>query len=399
MLPYAVTPVALTDEQRAMVQLLLEGGQGYDDISSLLGITPDEVRSRARAALTEIGGADPDAQVALSDYLLGQADPIGRADAIRHLQSDPEANALAERLVQNLRLLAPKAQLPDIPEPRGGRRAPAPPPSPDPAAPVPPAAPSAPAPPQPAQPQGPGFASRVSGFFSRFSRMSGKRRTQFLVAMAAVLGLVIVVVAVASGGGGGKGDCSPLASSQAQQAAIAKVDLSAIGPVAQKDCAPTGVVSVIPIPAQQGKKGQSQQGGFALQTEGAHLDPASNGDLYLLWLYKSDSEAAPLGQLTVNDTGNLTGAAALPLQGVLYLQQFPSIRVSKVTQSDAQQLTQAIQARGSKATSAPFAGTPVLEGSGTDLLQQLVQAAQAQTQAQGGTGTTQQGGGKAGAKQ
>ena len=68
------------------------------------------MRNRARSALQEIGGADPDAEVGLSDYLLGQADPIGRADAVRHLQSDPETNALAERLVQNLRLLAPKAR-------------------------------------------------------------------------------------------------------------------------------------------------------------------------------------------------------------------------------------------------------------------------------------------------
>ncbi|MGA9636438.1 MAG: hypothetical protein WBQ41_14475, partial [Solirubrobacterales bacterium] len=120
--------MSVTDEQRAMLQLLLEGGQGYEDIGSLLGIAPDEVRSRARSALTEIGGADPDAQVGLSDYLLGQADPIGRADAVRHLQSDPEANALAQRLAQNLRLLAPRAELPEIPEPRGGRRAAPPPP-------------------------------------------------------------------------------------------------------------------------------------------------------------------------------------------------------------------------------------------------------------------------------
>src|SRR4051812_42823661 len=130
-----------------MLQLLLEGGQGYDDIGSLLGIPPDEVRSRARSALTEIGGADPDAQVGLSDYLLGQADPIGRADAVRHLQSDPDANALAQRLVQNLRLLAPRADLPEIPEPRGGRRAaPSPPPSSAPAAPAPPAPPPPPPP-------------------------------------------------------------------------------------------------------------------------------------------------------------------------------------------------------------------------------------------------------------
>ena len=140
--------MALTDEQRAMLQLLLEGGQGYDDIGSLLGIAPDEVRERARSALREIGGSDPDTQVGLSDYLLGQADPIGRADAVRQLQSDPEANALAQRLVQNLRLLAPNAQLPEIPEPRGGRRAAAPPPAAFPQASVPtaqaPGAPSAP---------------------------------------------------------------------------------------------------------------------------------------------------------------------------------------------------------------------------------------------------------------
>src|SRR5215212_10660417 len=119
----------LTDDQRAMLQLLLERDQSYEDIASLLGLGVEDVRSRARSALREIGGADPDAQVGLSDYLLGQADPIGRADAVRHLQSDPDANALAQRLVQNLRLLAPKAELPEIPEPRGGRRG-APPPTP-----------------------------------------------------------------------------------------------------------------------------------------------------------------------------------------------------------------------------------------------------------------------------
>ena len=169
--------MAVTDEQRAMLQLLLEGGQGYEDIGSLLGIAPDEVRSRARSALTEIGGGDPDAEVDLSDYLLGQADPIGRADAVRRLQSDPEANALAQRLVQNLRLLAPRATLPEIPEPRGGRRTATPPPPPA-ADPAPPSAtpPAQAPPPSAATPKGPGFASRAAGFFSGLGSLTGKRR-------------------------------------------------------------------------------------------------------------------------------------------------------------------------------------------------------------------------------
>jgi len=38
----------LTDEQRAMLQLLLQSGQTYADISSLLGLDVEAVQSRAR---------------------------------------------------------------------------------------------------------------------------------------------------------------------------------------------------------------------------------------------------------------------------------------------------------------------------------------------------------------
>ena len=112
----------LSGDQRALLQLLCERGQSYDDIAGLLGGTPGEVRERARAALTELGGSDPDAEVGLTDYLLGQADPIGRADAVRHLQADPDALELATRIETALRLIAPDAKAPRLPEPRGKRR-------------------------------------------------------------------------------------------------------------------------------------------------------------------------------------------------------------------------------------------------------------------------------------
>src|SRR5215211_4987051 len=107
--------MALTADQQAMLQLLLERGQSYEDLASVLGVGVDEVRSRARAALAELGGADPDAQVGLTDYLLGQADPIGRADAVRHMQGDPDALELAEKVTAQLQLLAPDAELPQLP--------------------------------------------------------------------------------------------------------------------------------------------------------------------------------------------------------------------------------------------------------------------------------------------
>jgi hypothetical protein len=117
-----------------MLQLLLERGQSYDDLASILGVDVPEVRTRARAALTELAGADPDRNVALTDYLLGQADPIDRADAVRHLKGNPEDLAMVTELGQKLRLVAPEAQLPRLPgeerQPRPHRavkeRAPAP---------------------------------------------------------------------------------------------------------------------------------------------------------------------------------------------------------------------------------------------------------------------------------
>ena len=115
--------MALPPDQRALLQLLCERGQSYEDIGALLGTSTEEARAKARAALTEIGGADPDAEVGLTDYLLGQADPIGRADAVRHIQGDPETHALATRIEEGLREIAPSANLPKLPEPRGKRQA------------------------------------------------------------------------------------------------------------------------------------------------------------------------------------------------------------------------------------------------------------------------------------
>src|SRR5918996_2956296 len=107
--------MSLSADQQATLQLLLERGQSYADLSSLLGIDEEEVRSRARSALRDLAGTDPDRNVALTDYLLGQADPIGRADAVRHLKDDPRDLELVTELAQKLRLVAPEADLPRLP--------------------------------------------------------------------------------------------------------------------------------------------------------------------------------------------------------------------------------------------------------------------------------------------
>ena len=110
----------LSADQTAMLQLLLDGGRSYEDLAGLLGLDEGEVRSRCRAALAELGGADPDRNVGLSDYLLDQADPIDRADAIRRLKEDPSDHELATRIVSALAEIAPEANLPRLPAQPGG---------------------------------------------------------------------------------------------------------------------------------------------------------------------------------------------------------------------------------------------------------------------------------------
>ena len=377
--------MAVTDEQRALLQLLLEGGQNSEDIGSLLGIGPEEVRSRARAALTDIGGADPDAQVGLSDYLLGQADPIGRADAIRHLQADPDANALADRLVQNLRLLAPKAELPEIPPAKGGRRA-APPPSAPPSETSAPPAGAPPSSPAPAGPKGPGVASKAAGALSGLGKVDGKRRTQLIVAAAAAVAIVIVLLVVLTGGGDGDGgsDCQTVDNSAAQQAGVPTIKLTAAGPSVDADCPPSGQMTLGAAPQTQQTKNQAPT--YVFQANAANLPPTGESDRYVLWLYKSDTQAVPLGQQTVDDSGNLTGGVPLLAQQVLLLSAFDQVRFSKVTQAEAQQVQQSLQAQRKKATGViPFVGEPVLQGNIAELgLEQLLQQAQQQAQSQAG---------------
>lgn len=46
--------MALSDDQKAMLRLLAQREQGYDDLASLMGLSVDEVRSRVKEALKEL---------------------------------------------------------------------------------------------------------------------------------------------------------------------------------------------------------------------------------------------------------------------------------------------------------------------------------------------------------
>jgi hypothetical protein len=250
-------------DSRALLELLLERDQGYDDIADVLGTERDEVRERARAALADLGGSEPDPE--LTDYLLGQADPVGRADAVRRLQDDPEAFELASRLVGELRAVAPQAQLPKLSkaETRRGRRAEA----------APEAAPESP---------GRGLSSR--------------QRWMIAGLAAAAVALVVVVAAISGvfSGDGSSGDSAPSASGS--QDAI-KVSLE---PQDSGDASGHGVFGLA----------TADQLFLDLDVNG--LEVPSSDQTYVVWLLLTPDQGYPISPFEVDDNGNFSDRFPIP---------------------------------------------------------------------------------------
>jgi len=337
----------LQGDQRALLQLLCERGQSYEDISGLLGVSTDEVRAQARTALTEIGGSDPDADVGLTDYLLGQADPIGRADAVRHLQGDPEALALAERIQEGLREVAPDAKQPKLPEARGKRRRAALPD--ESAAPAPTSAPST-----PAAPAGPGESG-------------GTNRQTRLIAGLAGLGLILIVAILAIAGvfSGGDDSSSSTSSTTADGSTtsttaddnITKVTLKPVGGSGVAGTATFGLVS-------------NQQLYVDVDVQG--LDPtAKSGQSYLVWLMVGDTAGYPIDRLEADQNGSFSGRLSVPTPiAVAVGNQARSVLVSSTSVSALQ--SEIKQAAKQKVPILPFTGTqlasgdiPLVSGSGS----------------------------------
>jgi hypothetical protein len=108
---------SLPADQRAALQLLLKQGQTYDQLASLLGIGPDAVRARARAAVAALGPptdlSETD-RATIADYLLGQQSESEREGTRLVIAGSDSAQAWARGASQALAPLAGGA-LPDIP--------------------------------------------------------------------------------------------------------------------------------------------------------------------------------------------------------------------------------------------------------------------------------------------
>jgi Sigma-70, region 4 len=118
----------LSDEQRAIVELVLKQGKSYGELSEMLGLPEARVRELARDALVDLApvtarGVEEDWRGQLADYVLGQqAGP--EATATRgHLRRSEAARSWTRSLLDALEQLYPKGEMPAIPDgERGSRR-------------------------------------------------------------------------------------------------------------------------------------------------------------------------------------------------------------------------------------------------------------------------------------
>ena len=327
--------MALKQDERALLQLVCERGQSYEDLAGLLGISEAEVRAKARQALTELGGADPDAEVGLTDYLLGQADPIGRADVVRYLQQDAETRELATTIATKLQAIAPGATLPSIPEPRGRR---------------PKSATSTTSP--------PATGSAASPAVSKPSRPPGQTR---LIAAIAGGGVILLFVILAIAGVFSGDDSSDTGGSSSPSA-------DATAAESQREITP---VKLDPI------DGSGVGGGanFGLANDQLFIDitldgldpEISNKEVYVIWLMINDKLGYPVSRLAPDDNGSIDSRLAVPTPVAAAVGA--NAQSVLVTQTSAKQLASDIQ-------EAVKADVPVVSVSGTSLAQGNIPLAQ-----------------------
>ena len=257
----------LSDEQRAIVELVLQQGKSYDELSQMLGIPEARVRERARDALVELApisarGVEEDWRGQLADYVLGQQAGPELTATRGHLRRSEAARRWTSSLLDSLEQLYPNGDVPAIPDgERGSRR-------------------------QAAAAPRPGGAAAAEGSPLAPSAAAAVQRRRVLAAAGAALVVLVAVllwpIGLLTGDDNGDGGSASKAST----------------PISTKQQGSA-------IIAEQ--KGKTQ---ILVQARG--LKPSTNTTAYQVWLFDSNSKRKSLGATATDKKGNLQVIGALP---------------------------------------------------------------------------------------
>lgn len=269
----------LTDDQRAVLQMLLRRDNSYEDLAGLMKTEISVIRTRARKAIAAIGPdakeIGPDRRDELCDFLLGQQ-TVARFEGTReYLRGSEAGRAWAQDVAATLAPID-SGTLPEIPARDAGvvtavATAPA-----TAAPPTPPtAAATAPLPP-------------ADGEAKRSSQLGGR-----LIAAGAgvVIAIAIIVALSLSGKDNGTGAGTPSTTTGTattpKGAAYNVVAAATLLPPKGVDSTAKGNVAIFQFPATDQ---------YRIGLEASGLPPSSTrGSAYGVWLYSSKTKNRFLG--------------------------------------------------------------------------------------------------------
>lgn len=323
----------LSEDSRALLQLLLGRGKSYADISGLLGTDEDDVRRRAGQALAEVDPSVSAPDPELTDFLLGQADPIARAEVSRRIDSDPALADEVDALNSQLRLLFPGA---DLSRPGQPKSKPKP-------------APSGTGTASPSPTVGTGDPTADAKHPGLPEITSHQRRLIALLLGGALLAVVLILLL--TGVFGGSGDDGNSNGNGTASGSNGDQTIAVLNPTGDEQG--TGQV----------RFGVSQEN-FAADIQISELTPTAQNQRYAIWLYGATG-AFPFAVSKVGESGNLSSVQ--PLTNLLLCpvanDVFPEVRLTRVKLGEFNRSLRKATAGGDANLQFPeFVGTTVLEG-------------------------------------
>ncbi len=317
--------MGLSDDQRAMLRLLAQREQGYDDIAALMGISVEEVRARVGEALSQL--EDEGAEV---------------PDVPRASATEPKPDPAAE----------PEAAAPPPAAPPDAAPLPAEPPGREEEQPAPPQEPAA----GPAATAPPPAGERAR---PRLRFPSDPTARAAIAAGVLIVALLLVILVINGTSGESGADTTSTSGAQASaeggsgnQAAAnsssKRLTKAVLEPVDGSEAAGVAVFGRV------GKK-------LALQVEATGLEPTTKGTSYTLWLAQSPQRMLPLAETAVPKSGRIGAQFEVPVELLAYLAN-ETFDQFVLTRTDDARLKASLEAATKAKRTPSYTGTAVLSG-------------------------------------
>jgi len=286
---------SLPADQRAVLQLVLQRGRGYDEIAKMLNVDRAGVRERALAAFDALGPhtrVPPERRALITDYLLGQLPERVSEQTRERLGESASERAWARVLASELAPLASEP-LPEIPVDSGREEA------------VATGAPPAPV--------GADEETIPADYGLREPKPAGDRPSSrrggaMLLSLGALAVIVVVVIVIIASGGSSKKHATLSTTAASTPAGTTSTNRSQL--IAQVNLvSPTGAKKTAGV-AQVIRQGANT--GLVIVAQGV---PANTShDAYAVWLYNSPADSHILGFVNpgVKTDGKLQTAGVLP---------------------------------------------------------------------------------------